>query len=343
MTEEIISKLVIENEEFSLRAWNFEKDHEAVTSLLEVVFENELQMKGLVVKNIFDEYKSLLPFLKFLGIFSKNFKHTLDGFVIENKKGEIISSVNVGFALDDKYEISMVATHPDYRRKGFARKLVTQAVEHSKNLGAKMCVLEVLDINEPAYNLYKSLDYVHYDTITRQKLEPDKMSSVKSIKLPKGYQLQELERRKKTNEERYELDLKSTPEEVQLFHPIRKSKYHRPLLIRIIRPIARLVIKPKTKTWTVYQDNNLVGTIYVNLSKKEGTPHRLDLMIDPKHNAKLVEPMLSYALEFIKENLTIEQNVIIEFRTADETQKTTCEKHGFVDVETLHLLGLKLD
>ncbi|MCG3227005.1 MAG: GNAT family N-acetyltransferase [Candidatus Heimdallarchaeota archaeon] len=342
MTEESLSKIVIENEEFALREWDFERDHESVSSLLEVVFENELQMKGLEVKNIFDEFKSLLPFLKFMGIFSKNFKHVLDGFVIENKDDKIISSVNVGYSLDDKYEISMVATHPDYRRKGFARRLVTQAVEHSKNLGAKMCILEVLDINEPAYKLYRSLDFAHYDTITRQKLEPDQLSSVKQVKFPKEYQLQELERNKKTSKQRYELDLKSTPKEVQLFHPVQKSKYFRPLLIRIIRPIARLILKPKTKTWTIHRDSNLVGTIYVNLSKKEGTPNRLDLMIDPKHNAKLIEPMLTYAMEFIKENLIVEQNVIIEFRTVDEIQKAICEKYGFIIVETLHLLGLKL-
>ena len=343
MTREILSKIVTENEEFSLRAWNFEKDHESVSSLLEVVFENELQMKGLEIKNIFDEFKSLQPILKFMGIFSKNFKHVLDGFVIENKDDEIISSVNVGYSLDDKYEISMVATHPDYRRKGFARKLVTQAVEYSKNLGAKMCILEVLDINEPAYKLYRSLDFVHYDTTTRQKLEPNQLSSVKQVNFPKEYQLQELERNKKTRKERYELDLKSTPKEVQIFHPVQKSKYCRPLLIRMIRPIARLILKPKTKTWTIHRENVLVGTIYVNLSKKEGTPNRLDLMVDPKYNAKLVEPMLTYALEFIKENLIVKQNVIIEFRTIDEIQKAICEKYGFIVVETLHLLGLKLE
>ncbi|MCG3220800.1 MAG: GNAT family N-acetyltransferase [Candidatus Heimdallarchaeota archaeon] len=342
MTEDLISKIVVENEEFSIREWDFEKDCEDVTSLLEVVFEKELQMKGLEVKNIFDEFRSLQPFLKFMGIFSKNYKHALDGFVIENEDGKIISSVNVGYSWDDKYEIAMVATHPDYRRKGFARKLVTQAIEHSKNLGAGMCILEVLDINEPAYKLYRSLDFVHYDTITRQKLVPEQFSLVKQVKFPEEYKIQELERNKKTSKERYELDLKSTPKEVQNFHPVQRSKYFRPLLIRMIRPSARLILKPKTKTWTIHRDDNLVGTIYVNLSKKEGKPNRLDLMIDPEHNAKLVEPMLTYAMEFVKENLIVEQNVIIEFRTADEIQKAICERYGFVVVETLHLLGLKI-
>ncbi|MHA2309668.1 MAG: hypothetical protein ACXABJ_10345, partial [Candidatus Heimdallarchaeaceae archaeon] len=76
--------------------------------------------------------------------------------------------------------------------------------------------------------------------------------------------------------------------------------------------------------------------------KREGTPNRLDLMIDPKHDTKLVEPMLTHGLEFIQKNQIVEQNVIIEFRTIQEIQKAICKKYGFIVVETLHLLGLKL-
>jgi ribosomal protein S18 acetylase RimI-like enzyme len=342
MTEEFLEIIETADGVYSLRSWDFEKDHEEVTSLLEVVFANELQTKGLDIKNIFEEFKSLQPFLKFMGIFSKNFKHTLDGFVVENTKREIIASVNVGFSLEDKYEISMVATHPNYRRKGLARKLVTQAVNHSKELGAKMCILEVLDINEPAYNLYRSLDFIHYDTITRQKLSPEKLSSVRFVQLPIEYRIQELEQNRKTNRERFELDLRITPKDVQLFHPVQKSKYFRPLLIRMIRPIARLILKPKTKTWTVYRDNSLVGTIYVNLSKKKGTPNRIDLMIDLEHNVRIAESMITYAMNYIQENLIVDQNVIVEFRSDNKFQKETFEKYGFITVETLHLLGLKL-
>ena len=144
------------------------------------------------------------------------------------------------------------------------------------------------------------------------------------------------------SQERYDLDLRVTPEEVQLFNPVQKSKYFRPLLIRILRPFVRIILKPKTKTWTVYHKNNLVGTIYVNLSKKEGSPNRLDLIIDSEHNSKLVEPMLTYALKYIKENQIVEQNNIVEFRSNNEIFRQKLEEYGFVEVETMHLLGLKL-
>ena len=82
------TKITPENSELQMREWDFKKDHENVIKLLNTVFEKELESKGLNVKTIFDEYKSMRPFLNFLGIFSKNYRHGFDGFVFENEGGE---------------------------------------------------------------------------------------------------------------------------------------------------------------------------------------------------------------------------------------------------------------
>ncbi len=335
-------KITTENREFKMRAWDFEKDHEDVIKLLDIVFEKELKSKGLNVKVVFDEFKSILPLMKFLGIFSKNFKHTLDGFVFENKEGEIVASVNISYSLF-YWEVAMVATHPDYRRQGLARQLVTAAINHAKELGAKLCVLEVLDINEPAYKLYRNLGFVHYDSLTRQKLEFGKLSAVPPINIPEGYELREFARDKKSNQARYDLDLRVTPDDVQVFHPVDRKKYFKPLLIRMVRPLAKLLLKMKRFDWLIYHGENLVGDVAVYPSRKEGSPHRIYLMIDPTHSEILSEPLLSHCLVILRQNTTNEENTIIEFRTSETNQLGTTRKYGFVDVETMHLLGLKVE
>ena len=294
-----LERFQVDDEELTLRSWDFEKDVEQVSKLLEQVFEEELESKGLEMQNFFDEYKSLLPFLNIMGLFNKNYKHTLDGFVVENSKGEIIASVNIGYGIYH-WEIAMVATHPEYRRKGLAKKLVTKAIDHAKVLGAKICVLEVKDINEPAYNLYQSLGFIHYDSISRYKLTHEQLSNIVPLEIPEGFEMMELKRNKKTRQERYQLDLKSTPKETQEFHPISKKKYRKPLLIRIIRPIVKLFIKMKIDHWTVYHNSAFVGSLEVILSRKEGTPHRIELMIDPEYKEILTKSLLNYALDFVK-------------------------------------------
>ena len=336
-----LEKFQVDDEALTLRSWDFEEDVEQVSKLLEQVFEKELESKGLKMKNFFDEYKSLLPFLKIMGLFNKNYKHALDGFIVENSEGEIIASVNIGYGIYH-WEIAMVATHPEYRRKGLARKLVTKAIDHAKELGAKICVLEVKDINEPAYNLYRSLGFVHYDSVSRYKLEHERLFEIVPLKIPEEFEVRELKRNKKTREERYQLDLKSTPKETQEFHPISKKKYHKPLLIRLIRPIVKLFIKMKIDHWIIYHENTLVGSLQVTLARKEGTPHRIELMIDPEYREILTKFLLNHALNFVKNNSSLKVNTIVELRTSDEILKTVCEDYNFTVIETMHLLGLKL-
>lgn len=331
-----------ENNELKMREWDFEKDHEKVIELLDIVFEKELQSKGLDVKVIFDEFKAMLPLMNFIGIFSKNFKHTLDGFVFENEKGEIIASVNISYSLF-YWEVAMVATHPDYRRRGLARQLVTAAINHAKDHGAKMCVLEVLDINEPAYKLYRSLGFVHYDSITRQKLEFSKISGINKIDLPQEYEFREFNRKKRTRQARFDLDLRRTPEEVQTFHPVDKRRYFKPLIIRLLRPIAKILLKIKRFDNLVYYDGKLVADVSVSPSRKKGSTHRIDLMIDPNHSQVLSEPLVAHSLLTLKNNTTEEENTILEFRTHETKQLETTRKYGFEDIETMHLLGLKME
>ncbi len=330
-----------EKSELKMREWDFEKDHEKVTKLLDVVFEKELQSKGLDVKVVFDEFKAMLPLMNFIGFFSKNFKHTLDGFVFENEKGEIIASVNISYSLF-YWEVAMVATHPDYRRRGLARQLVTAAIDHAKKHGAKMCVLEVLDINEPAYKLYRNLGFVHYDSITRQKLEYSKLAGIQEQNLPQEYEIRKFNRKKRTNQARFELDQRRTPEEVQTFHPVDRGRYFKPLLIRLLRPIAKILLKIKRVDNLIYHEGKLVADISVSPSSKKGSPHRIDLMIDPNHCQVLSEPLLVHSLLTLENNSSTDDNVILEFRTHEIKQLEITRIYGFEDIETMHLLGLKI-
>ncbi len=335
-------KIETETSELKMRAWDFEKDHENVIKLLDIVFEKELEAKGLNVKVIFDEFKTMLPLMNFLGIFSKNYKHMLDGYVFEKEDGEIVASVNIGFSIFH-WEVAMVATHPDYRRRGLARQLVTKAIDHAKELGAKLCVLEVLEVNEPAYKLYRSLGFVHYDSITRQKLDFSKLSDIPTVDFPEGYKLRKLDRNKKSNQARYDLDLRVTPEDVQVFHPIDRRRYFKPLLIRLIRPLAKFLLKIKRFDWFIYNGENIVGLVSVFPSRKEDSPHSIELMLDPAHSQVLSEPMIAHSLETLKKNTTNEENIIVEFRTSEIKQLATTRNYGFVDIETMHLLGLKIE
>ncbi|MBQ8623184.1 MAG: ribosomal protein S18-alanine N-acetyltransferase [Oscillospiraceae bacterium] len=56
----------------------------------------------------------------------------------------------------DEMNIDSVAVSPDYRRKGYASKLINLAIEKART---KFVMLEVRESNTPAITLYKSLGF----------------------------------------------------------------------------------------------------------------------------------------------------------------------------------------
>ena len=69
----------------------------------------------------------------------------------------------VGFALAravfEEAELLLIATHPDFRRLGIARKLIDAVISWAKSKGSKMVFLEVREGN-PALALYLDVGFI---------------------------------------------------------------------------------------------------------------------------------------------------------------------------------------
>ena len=65
--------------------------------------------------------------------------------------------------------ITMVCIHPDYRKKGLAKKLIDK--HHTMNKNKLLC-LNVRKSNESAINLYKKMGYEYSATIKEQYYHP---------------------------------------------------------------------------------------------------------------------------------------------------------------------------
>ncbi|NHK31137.1 MAG: GNAT family N-acetyltransferase [Asgard group archaeon] len=329
-------------EEFAMRPINIKKDYDELIPFYDQIFEKELSAKGISIRSFLDEFKRMMPFFKIMGIFSKNFRHVFDGFVYENKGGKIVSTVNVGYS-GNYWEIAMVATHPDYRRNGLAKKLILKSLEHAKKHNAKQCVLEVLEENEPAYNLYKKLGFNHFDTIMKLKLEKGKINSLSKYEFPDEYTIQPRTYDKKTGKAMYELEEKATPQNVLDFLPVNKLKHQKTFLMRLMRPFFKLISGSKATKWLVYNDNNLVGILYIEIGQTEEDCHNIELIIDPDHAEKITSVLINMALNQIKNNSKSDLNIITIIRKSDENQFLQLKKNGFEVFETNHLLGIKIN
>jgi ribosomal protein S18 acetylase RimI-like enzyme len=98
----------------------------------------------------------------------------LRGFGWE-EDGHIVGNVNTAlFRRRGKtiWVIANVAVHPGYRRRGIARTLVFQAMQHARERGAASIWLQVRDDNPGAIQLYAQLGFVTRSHRTIWMVEP---------------------------------------------------------------------------------------------------------------------------------------------------------------------------
>jgi [ribosomal protein S18]-alanine N-acetyltransferase len=65
----------------------------------------------------------------------------------------------VGWMFVDEIHIATIATHPDYRRQGIGRKLLSHILRQALEEGAESSFLEVRESNLAAQEMYRQFGY----------------------------------------------------------------------------------------------------------------------------------------------------------------------------------------
>ena len=325
------------NTPYEIRPIDIRRDMDAIIDLIDAAFSEDLAAQGTDIRTEFKMVKKLVPVIVILRIFSETFRHVFDGFS-EEDTGRMVALVNVSRSTpkSKRWVIGNVATHPDYRRKGLARKLVTRVIEHAKELDADICTLEVRSENIPAYGLYRSLGFVHFDSTSELKLES--LPDVKPSELDNEYSRRSM---KLTEADaRYDITSREVPSEVQAFLPVNKAEFEIPLIARVFDPIARIAQKEDAYRWVFEHDGHLVGYMFLSARKVQKVAHRLTIRLLPEYSAKLFEPMLTLALYTLQKYSR--NNVLMSVRSSYENQFEVLKRYGFVIYEGTHRLGLIL-
>jgi len=259
----------------------------------------------------------------------------LHGFVCR-EDGRIVATVSVQQQGNDErtWEVAAVATHPDYRRRGLARQLVTFVMNFAYANGAQTCVLNVLAENQPAYNLYLDLGFVHYDSITEFKLE---QLPTLTAKPTDGYTLRPM----KITEwwARFEITRLEIPAEVQRFLPVTEDRFRQSTLQRLVVPLFMRLQGVDNHFWAAEKEGQVVGYLHLSANRSPQIPHNLKLRIDPAHRERLAEPMLTLALELLQPYPR--ENLLLSVRTDLTDMLELLQRYHFQPIETQHWLGAK--
>lgn len=72
--------------------------------------------------------------------------------------GKVVGMVVVWLIIDEAH-VATLATHPDFRRRGIGKKLLSHALRHMIDEGARSSFLEVRESNFTAQEMYRKFGY----------------------------------------------------------------------------------------------------------------------------------------------------------------------------------------
>ncbi len=72
---------------------------------------------------------------------------------------ERVVGMVVGWLFVDEIHIATIATHPDFRRQGIGRKLLSHTLIHAMQEGARSSFLEVRESNLAAQEMYRKFGF----------------------------------------------------------------------------------------------------------------------------------------------------------------------------------------
>jgi len=79
-------------------------------------------------------------------------------FVAQSEEGRVIAMV-VSWVIVDELHIATLAVHPDHRRQGIGRQILTAALQDGLSAGTRHALLEVREGNDAARNLYRQFGF----------------------------------------------------------------------------------------------------------------------------------------------------------------------------------------
>ena len=110
---------------------------------------------------------------------------------VAEANGRVVGML-VAWLFVDEAHIATIATHPDYRRQGIARKLLTYALQSALREGAESSFLEVRESNVPAQDMYRKFGYVEVGRRKRYYRDNDEDAILMNLEKINADRLHEL-------------------------------------------------------------------------------------------------------------------------------------------------------
>jgi len=111
---------------------------------------------------------------------------------VVDQEGKVVGMI-VAWMLADEAHIATIATHPEHRRQGIARKLLMYALRYMSKEGAVTSFLEVRESNSAAQEMYRKVGYEEVGRRKRYYKDTNEDAILMTLNGLEGFKVEKLE------------------------------------------------------------------------------------------------------------------------------------------------------
>ena len=283
---------------------------------------------------------SNLPLLREFGIFlwtlsyAPGFPDLTTGFVwVED--GHIVGNITLSpyESRLDRYIITNVAVKPSYRRRGIARALMQESINHLRTLKVRTALLNVRPTNPGAVKLYRNLGFSAFETRGEWKRAA---THLPVTGVWHAIALRPLR----------ESDYRQADELVRAVAPVNLSRNHPPRNLfspstddRMVEAIGDVLTGQTTERWALEMEGQLAALMFIR-AQRLLTPHRLSVEVQPRFRGRVENDLLVFALRELEHFPLREIRASVE--SAHPEWIAALEQNGFRTHDALTLMALTL-
>jgi ribosomal protein S18 acetylase RimI-like enzyme len=323
----VVSATTHEQSQQGLRPINVNRDIPQILDLLKICFGDAMGSDG---EHLFNGTPHPTQSPAILWRLSPAATKLALGYVWE-ENGRIVGNVTaLTTKIPGRYLVVNVATHPDYRRRGIARKMMIAVRGMVKQQYGRQILLQVVKTNTAAVNLYYDLNFTSLGSITSWYASTGRLRRIAStMDDSQGPHLREL--RSSEWQQAYELDVLALHPDLNWPEPAAKDVYQNGWL----RKASNFINGRQTETWVVTHQNRLVGL--GSILSEWGRTHSANIRIHPDWQGELERPLLSKLLRRL--HYLPRRNVRLDYPDEDNNMNSLLREANFQPKRTLtHML-----
>jgi GNAT superfamily N-acetyltransferase len=313
-------------------------EFDRMTELMEVAFAEDTARDGRSLREDMAGVRPLLPALRILMKIRPGFEDKFYTLVRE-VEGRFVSAITLSQQGNDRqrWYIFNVATHPDFRGRGLARKLVAAALDHIRARGGQRVLLDVRADNVAAYQLYRSVGFLQLETSTLLK---GSLSQLPACAWPANCSVRRIGEAEW--QPAFDLEQRLASAATRAVCPTTPDQFQNSLFTRVIQRVISRAQKQRPERWLVERAGKSIGLATNQIRLAGNNPHRVRLSIDPAE----VDIGPALLTQTINQGVNGAAHGAVRPFLIDVPGNSSAsgflKSIGCEEIETLHQLGLAL-